>query len=190
MWASRQTRLQEGHNERSRVVGEAKVRARGTRGQNWYTEKRVSFLRSKVRTQSSWLLHLAGDFHVNFETKPLLHTQHLMRCMLTSNLAVDQRFANGTHLVVRVFLFVGRARRQEPDESQRREAETERMRARLCAFEDARPVDPVEPTGSCSGEGFEESLGCARFASKPLRALREGNSDGKANRIVARYRYD
>ena len=56
----------------------------------------MSFLCSKVRTQSSWLLHLAGDFHVNFETKPLLHTQHLMRCMLTSNLAVDQRFANGT----------------------------------------------------------------------------------------------
>ena len=106
MRVGRQTMLQEGHNERSRVVGEAKVRARGTRGQNWYTEKRVSFLRSKVRTQSSWLLHLAGDFHVNFETKPLLHTQHLMRCMLTSNLAVDQRFANGTHLVVCVLLFV------------------------------------------------------------------------------------
>ena len=85
-------------------MGEAKVRARGTRGQNWYTEKRVSFLRSKVRTQSSWLLHLAGDFHVNFETKPLLHTQHLIRCMLTSNLAVDQRFANGTRRVIRVFV--------------------------------------------------------------------------------------
>ena len=104
--ARRQMKRQEGHNERSRVVGEAKVRARGTRGRNWYTEKRVSFLRSKVRTQSSWLLHLARDFHVNFETKPLLHTPHLMRCMLTSNLAVDQRFANGTHLVVRVLLFV------------------------------------------------------------------------------------
>ena len=59
----------------------------------------MSFLRSKVRTQSSWLLHLAGDFHFNFETKPLLHTQHLMRCMLTSNLAVDQRFANRTRRV-------------------------------------------------------------------------------------------
>ena len=171
MWASRQTRLQEGHNERSRVVGEAKVRARGTRGQNWYTEKRVSFLRSKVRTQSSWLLHLAGDFHVNFETKPLLHTQHLMRCMLTSNLAVDQRFANGTHLVVRVFLLVW-VGHGDKNQTRHREAETERMRARLCAFEDARPIDPVEPTGSCSGEGFEESLGCARVASEPLRALR------------------
>ena len=47
---------------------------------------------------------------MNFETKPLLHTQHLMRCMLTSNLAVDQRFANGTRLVVCELLFawVGR----------------------------------------------------------------------------------
>ena len=86
--------------------GQAKVRARGTRGQNWYTEKKMSFLRSKVRTQSSWLLHLAGDFHVNFETKPLLHTQHLMRCMLTSNLAVDQRFANGTRRVGCVLVLV------------------------------------------------------------------------------------
>ena len=39
--------------------------------------------------QSSWLLHLAGDHHQNFETKPLLHGQHMMRCMLTSNIAVD-----------------------------------------------------------------------------------------------------
>ena len=66
----------------------------------------MSFLRSKVRTQSSWLLHLAGDFHVNYETKPLLHTQHLMRCMLTSNLAVDQRFANGTRRVGCVLVLV------------------------------------------------------------------------------------
>ena len=75
---------------------EAKVRARGTRGQNWYSDKRVSFIRSKVRVQSSWLLHLAGDFHGSFETKQVLHKSHLMRVMLTSNLAVDQRFANGT----------------------------------------------------------------------------------------------
>ena len=46
--------------------------------------------------QSSWLLHLAGDFHGSFETKQVLHKSHLMRVMLTSNLAVDQRFANGT----------------------------------------------------------------------------------------------
>ena len=70
--------------------------AKGTRGQNWYSDKRVAFIRSKAKPQSSWLLHLAGDHHQNFETKPLLHGQHMMRCMLTSNLALDQRFANGT----------------------------------------------------------------------------------------------
>ena len=83
------------HGERERER-EAKVRARGTRGQNWYSDKRVAFIRSKVRAQNSWLLHLAGDFHPNFETKQVLHRPHLMRCMLTGNLAVDQRFANGT----------------------------------------------------------------------------------------------
>ena len=71
---------------------------------------------------------------MNFETKPLLHTQHLMRCMLTSNLAVDQRFANGTHLVVCVFLFVwvGRGDKNQTrhrDESQRR---IDRERACVC----------------------------------------------------------
>ena len=39
---------------------------------------------------------LAGDFHGRFETKQALHRPHHMRVMLTSNLAVDQRFANGT----------------------------------------------------------------------------------------------
>ena len=55
-----------------------------------YSDKRVAFIRSKVKPQSSWLLHLAGDHHQNFETKPLLHGQHMMRCMLTANLAVDR----------------------------------------------------------------------------------------------------
>ena len=77
---------------------EAKVRAKGTRGMNWYSDKRVAFIRSKVKPQSSWLLHLAGDHHQNFETKPLLHGQHMMRCMLTSNLAVDRAcFVTLTH---------------------------------------------------------------------------------------------
>ena len=57
---------------------------------NWYSDRRVAFIRSKVKPQSSWLLHLAGDHHQNFETKPLLHGQHMMRCMLTANLAVDR----------------------------------------------------------------------------------------------------
>ena len=67
-------------------------------------KKRVSFIRSKVRTQHAWLLHLDGDFHGAFETKQVLHRPHHMRVMLTSNLAVDQRFANGTQ---------GRSRRLE-----------------------------------------------------------------------------
>ena len=56
----------------------------------------MNFVRSKCRTQNSWLLHLAGDFHASFETKQLLHRPHAMRVMLTANLAVEQRFANGT----------------------------------------------------------------------------------------------
>ena len=73
----------------------AKVRPRGSRGQDWYGERRVKLIRSKTRTQNSWHLHLAGDHHLSFESKPVMHTPHLMRCMLNANLAVDQRFANG-----------------------------------------------------------------------------------------------
>ena len=64
----------------------ARVRARGTRGQNWYGEKKVNFIRSRVRTQNSWLLHLAGDHHMSYESKQTLHRAHLMRCMLSANL--------------------------------------------------------------------------------------------------------
>ena len=81
-------RVSRSHNHAVKI--KAKVRARGTRGQNWYGDKRVSFIRSKVRTQNAWLLHLAGDFHASFETKQVLHRPHLMRVMLTSNMAVDQ----------------------------------------------------------------------------------------------------
>ena len=44
-----------------------------------------------------WLLTLAGDWHDAFETEPRVHaTPRMMRVMLSANLAVDQRFANGT----------------------------------------------------------------------------------------------
>ena len=76
----------------------ARVRPRGPRGQNWYGEKRVKLIRSKTRTQNSWVLHLAGDHHPSFESKPVMHTSHLMRCMLNANLALDNRFANGCPL--------------------------------------------------------------------------------------------
>ena len=93
-------RVAKSHNHSVKI--KAKVRARGTRGQNWYGDKRVSFIRSKVRTQSAWLLHIAGDFHGSFETKQVLHKPHQMRVMLTSNLAVDQirccSFSDGLHI--------------------------------------------------------------------------------------------
>ena len=110
----------------ARIKIKAKVRSRGTRSQNWYPEPRVQILRKKCRTQSLWNLHLAGDWHYNSETAPLGAKPHMMRVMLirrarslpsrraspppplgsespplkaevvSSNLAVDQRFANGT----------------------------------------------------------------------------------------------
>ncbi len=82
------------HNHSLKVHG--RVRARGARGQQWFTEARTAQLRKTARTQASWRLHLAGDFHGDLETMPLPPRPHLMRCMLVSNVAVDQRFANGT----------------------------------------------------------------------------------------------
>ena len=90
-----------GHEERGVKIGApgmscVHVDIRFIRPTARYGEKRVNFIRSHVRTQNSWLLHLAGDFHGSYENKQVLHSPHLMRCMLSSNLAVDQRFANGT----------------------------------------------------------------------------------------------
>ena len=87
-------RVSKKHNHSIKI--KAKVRSRGTRGQNWYSESRVQFIRKKARTQSLWNLHLAGDWHHSVETVPTGSRPHLMRCMLISNLAVEQRFANGT----------------------------------------------------------------------------------------------
>ena len=72
----------------------ARVRARGS--EQYYGERRTKWIRSRARSQSLWSLHLAGDFHESFETVATRAQPHMMRCMLTSNLAVDQRFANGT----------------------------------------------------------------------------------------------
>ena len=41
----------------------------------------------KVRTQNAWLLHLAGNHHPAYETKPVHAAPHMMRCMLSANLA-------------------------------------------------------------------------------------------------------
>ena len=40
-----------------------------------------------------WYLHLAGDWSEAFETEASAIRPHMMRCMLVSNLALDQRFA-------------------------------------------------------------------------------------------------
>ena len=74
----------------------AKVRARGVRSQQWYSEQRVQYLRKKCRAQNLWNLHLAGDWHYTMETVARGPKPHLMRVMLISNIAVDERFANGT----------------------------------------------------------------------------------------------
>ena len=86
-------KIAQAHNHSLKI--KARLRARGARGQTWYGEKLAKLIRSKTRAQNSWLLQLAGDHHSSFETKPVMHTPHLMRVMLNSNLAVDQRFANG-----------------------------------------------------------------------------------------------
>ena len=62
-------RISKSHNHTVKI--KAKVRARGQRGQNWYSDRRVSFLRSKCRTQNSWLLHLASD-HILFCSSSLV----------------------------------------------------------------------------------------------------------------------
>ena len=87
-------RVAKTHNHAIKIKG--KVRARGARGQQWYSDAKVQFVRKKARTQNLWNLQLAGDWHPSLETVPLPSSPHMMRVMLVSNLAVDQRFANGT----------------------------------------------------------------------------------------------
>ncbi len=86
------------HNHSLKV--KARARARGAQGQQFLTEARTKMLRKKARTQALWNLHLAGDWHQDHETKALPPRPHLMRVMLVSNIAVDQRRAlRGGHLV-------------------------------------------------------------------------------------------
>ena len=46
-----------------------------------------------------FLFIMAGDWHHSAETMPTGSRPHMMRVMLISNLAVDQRFANGPCIV-------------------------------------------------------------------------------------------
>lgn len=72
-----------------------RVRARGARGKDWFSEHRTQMARKRSRTQALFNLHLAGDWHPDSDAGPPIAKRHLMRCMLVSNLALDQRFCNG-----------------------------------------------------------------------------------------------
>ena len=96
-------RIGKTHNHSLKV--KARVRPRGQRGGGFYGEKKVAYLRRKCKTQNLWLLQLAGDFHTSYETEEVVDPtkQHMMRAMLSANLAVDSRFANGTQGRVMMF---------------------------------------------------------------------------------------
>jgi hypothetical protein len=69
----------------------ARVRARGAKNQ-WFNETRTHQCRQKSRSQGLWLCQFAGDFHPRYETMCPPLRPHYMRCMLVSNLAVENRF--------------------------------------------------------------------------------------------------
>ena len=87
-------RVAKKHNHSIKIKG--KVRARGVRSQQWYSDQRVTYLRKKCRAQNLWNLHLAGDWHHSMETMQSGPKPHMMRVMIVANIAVDERFANGT----------------------------------------------------------------------------------------------
>ena len=199
-------RISKSHNHTVKI--KAKVRARGQRGQNWYSDRRVSFLRSKCRTQNSWLLHLAGDHHASFETKPLLHRPHLMRCMLTSNLAVDQRFANGTadsfvcSNVYNVLSREGERERRNTKRAERAPLRAFRTQGRLLHWS---PADPDVEQSKKAVPASHPNIS-ARFVKEtalhkrgtffpPLNVsgahvLRTQNKTKQARHVSPRYRYD
>ena len=49
---------------------------------------------------------MAGDWHPEHETASHAPRSHMMRVMLVSNLAVQERFANGTQELVVVVIIV------------------------------------------------------------------------------------
>ena len=87
-------RIAKTHSHSLKIKG--KCRARGARNQQWYNEHSIKLIRRRVRTQALWNLHLAGDWHPSYDGGSEASSSHLMRVMLVANLAVDQRFANGT----------------------------------------------------------------------------------------------
>ena len=59
-------RVAKTHNHAIKIKG--KVRARGARGQQWYSDAKVQFVRKKAHTQNLWNLQLAGDWRPSLET--------------------------------------------------------------------------------------------------------------------------
>ena len=87
-------RIAKTRNHTLKIKG--RVRSRGARGNGWFNERRTQLVRRNSRTQSLFLLHMAGDWHPEHETANPSPRPHMMRTMLVSNLAVQERFANGT----------------------------------------------------------------------------------------------
>ena len=87
-------RVAKHHNHSLKI--KARIRAKGAQGQNWFNQRKSDWARGRARTQNLWILHVAGDWHTLLETSRPSKNPHLMRCMLTTNLDVEQRFANGT----------------------------------------------------------------------------------------------
>ena len=85
-------RVAKTHNHTLKVKG--RVRARGARGKEWFSERRTDLARKKSRTQALWNLHISGDWHPASEKAPPRLKSHMMRCMLVSNLALDCRRNN------------------------------------------------------------------------------------------------
>jgi hypothetical protein len=68
--------------------------ARGSAGTRQFLGKRrLQAIRKKVRTQAPWVLQLAGDWAEDPVEEGRPH--HKMRVMITANLDVPRRFANG-----------------------------------------------------------------------------------------------
>jgi len=61
----------------------------GSRGENWYSDRKAEWARKKARTQALWLLTLGGDWHPSLETERPHPKPHLMRVMLISNLDAE-----------------------------------------------------------------------------------------------------
>ena len=73
-------RIAKTRNHTLKVKG--RVRSRGARGNGWFNDRRTLLARRNSRTQSLFLLHMAGDWHPEHETESHAPRPHMMRTML------------------------------------------------------------------------------------------------------------